>query len=54
MNILLRIFYLLQFIYHRNRNYFEHELNISNFVEGTKHGVHMYAKFGDLAFYGYL
>jgi hypothetical protein len=57
MNIFLCIFYLLQFIQEQKLNhkqYCEQEVNMGNFVQATEPDVHMFAKFGGLAFYGVL
>jgi hypothetical protein len=35
-------------------NYSGHGINMSNFIQATEHDVHMYAKFGGLAFYVFL
>jgi hypothetical protein len=34
--------------------YSKQEINISNFVQATENGVHIYAKFGDFTFYIFL
>jgi hypothetical protein len=40
--------YLLQEEILNHRNYFEHELNMNNFIDSTENDMHKYAKFGTL------
>jgi hypothetical protein len=54
MHILFTTIYLLQEQKLNPRNYSEHELIMSNFVQPTEHDFHMYAQFGGLTFYEYL
>jgi hypothetical protein len=54
MNILFNTIYLLQKYKLNPNKYYDQEINMSNFVDASEHDVHMYAKFGDLIFYGCL
>jgi hypothetical protein len=54
MHILFTIIYSLQKQKLNHKQYSEQKINMGNFVQTTKHDVHMYAKFGGLAFYGFL
>jgi NADPH-dependent 7-cyano-7-deazaguanine reductase QueF len=54
MPILFTIIYLMQKQKLDYINYYEHEINMSNFVQATKHDVHMYVKFGGLSCYEFL
>jgi hypothetical protein len=50
MLILFTTIYLMQKEKINYISYSEHEINMSNFVQTTEHNLHMYAKFGGLAF----
>jgi hypothetical protein len=49
--ILFSTIYLLQEQKLNHSKYSEQELIMSNFIQATKHYVHMYAKFGDLTLF---
>jgi hypothetical protein len=50
-HILFTTIYVLQKQKLSHRNYSEQKINMSNFVQATKHDVHIYAKFGGLTSY---
>jgi hypothetical protein len=59
MNIFIRIFYFLQFIFLleqklNHSNYFEKELIMENFLHVNDNDFHMYAEFGGLYFHAFL
>jgi hypothetical protein len=54
MLILFTIMYLLPEQKLNYINYFEHEINMSNFVQATEQDFHLYAKFGGLTCYEFL
>jgi hypothetical protein len=45
MQILFSTIYLLQEEILNHRNYFEQEINMTNFAHAIENDVHMYAKF---------
>jgi hypothetical protein len=53
-HILFIIIYLLQEQKLNIRNYSEQEINMRNFIQATKHDIHIYAKFGYLDVYRFL
>jgi hypothetical protein len=54
MHILCSTIYLLQEEILNHRNYFEQEINMTNFLQSTENDVHMYARFECLDVYGFL
>jgi hypothetical protein len=54
MHILFSSIYLLQEEILNHINYFEQEINMTNFVQATENDVHMYAIFESLDVYGFL
>jgi hypothetical protein len=50
MHILFSKIYLLQEQKFNHKKKSEQEINMGNFVQAFVHDVHMYAKFGNLAF----
>jgi hypothetical protein len=54
MHILFTTIYSVQEHKLNHKQYSEQEVNMSNFVQATEPDVHMFAKFGGLAFYGVL
>jgi hypothetical protein len=52
-HILFTTIYLLPEQKLNHRNYSKKEINMENFVRATENDVDMYAKFGDLNFYGF-
>jgi hypothetical protein len=54
MHILFTTIYLLHKQKLNHGNYFEHELNMGNFVQDNEYDVHMYTKLQDVCKYRYL
>jgi hypothetical protein len=54
MHILFTTIYSVQEHKLNHKQYSEQEVNMGNFVQATEPDVHMFAKFGGLAFYGVL
>jgi hypothetical protein len=53
IHILFSTIYLLQELKLNHNNYSKQKINMSNFVQGDEHDVHMYAKFEDFTFYDF-
>jgi hypothetical protein len=54
MHIVFSTIYLLQKEILNHRNYFEQEINMTNFVQATENYLHMYARFECLDVYEFL
>jgi hypothetical protein len=53
-HVLFSTIYLLQEQKLNPKKYYEQEINMINYVQGTEHDVHMYAKFEGFTLYGIL